>query len=117
MQRLLAAIAASAFPLAAFTASAQAPYPSQPIRLIVPLAPGGATDTIARILAQQLGTALSIPVVVETRTGAGGILGLSAAAKAPPDGHTLFLGHIRSEQRRVGKECVRSCRSRGAPDH
>ncbi|MBV7482181.1 tripartite tricarboxylate transporter substrate binding protein [Bordetella sp. BOR01] len=94
MQRLFAAIAVSALTLCTFTASAQTPYPDQPIKIIVPLAPGGATDTIARILARHLGTAFSTPVVVENRTGAGGIIGLSAAAKAPADGYTLFLGNI-----------------------
>lgn len=65
------------------------PWPAKPIRLIVPAAPGGAVDIVARVTAERLTTALGKQVVVENRTGADGTIGLDALAKAPPDGHTL----------------------------
>lgn len=72
--------------------TAQGPaYPSRPVRLIVPYAPGGATDTLARMLATDLGTAFGQSFLVENRPGASGAMGLEAAARAPADGHTLVL--------------------------
>lgn len=72
-------------------ALAQQPYPNHPIRLIVPLAPGGPSDLLARTMAQQLTGSLGQPVVVDNRTGAGGTIGTDIAAKAPGDGYTLLL--------------------------
>ena len=69
-------------------------YPSRPLRMIVAFAPGGATDILARTLAQHLNNALGQPVVVENRGGAGGMVGAEAAAKAAPDGYTTFLATI-----------------------
>src|SRR5580658_2143171 len=66
-------------------------YPTQPVRLIVGVAAGGANDTVARLLAQALSERLGQPVVVENRPGAGGNIGLEAAANAPPDGYTLLF--------------------------
>jgi len=71
-------------------AAAQA-YPSKPIRLIVASAPGGAPDILARTVAQKLSDSLGKQVVVDNRAGASGLIGAELAAKAPPDGHTLFL--------------------------
>jgi len=82
----LAALLLASPPVAAQT------YPSRPIRLIVPLGAGGATDLNARVLAEKLGERLGQPVVVENRPGAEGIIGVDAAAKSPPDGYTLVLG-------------------------
>src|SRR5215831_4169357 len=72
--------------------AAHAQYPTRPIRLYVPNPPGGASDTIARIVAPKLGEALGQPVVVENRPGSNGNLSSELTAKAPPDGYTLLLG-------------------------
>ncbi|MEO7242910.1 MAG: tripartite tricarboxylate transporter substrate binding protein [Variovorax sp.] len=81
------ALGASAF------ATAQ-DYPSKAIRLIVPQPPGGPTDTVGRMVAEQLSKKLNQPVVVENRPGAGSIIGSDAVAKAPPDGYTLGLATL-----------------------
>ncbi len=80
---------------AAALAQAQ-PYPARPIRVIVPFPPGGGNDTVARAIAQQLGPDLGQAVVVDNRPGAGGAVGAELAAKAPPDGYTLFLAGVGS---------------------
>ena len=88
--RLIGLLLAMAAPL---LANAQ-PYPSKPIRVIVPYAAGTAADALARILGDRLAQALGQPVVVDDRPGAGGNIGVEAAAKAPNDGYTLLLGTI-----------------------
>ena len=77
----------------AHTAMAQA-YPARALRLVVPFAPGGSTDTLARIVGQRLTESLGQPVVVDNRPAAGGIVGADLVAKAQPDGHTLLIGAI-----------------------
>jgi tripartite-type tricarboxylate transporter receptor subunit TctC len=67
------------------------PYPSKPVRIIVPFAPGGATDIVTRILAQKLTETWGQQVLADNRAGAGGNIGAELAAKAPPDGYTLFM--------------------------
>src|SRR5882672_1484446 len=74
------------------SAAAWGQYPVRPIRLLVPNPPGGASDTIARIVAPVLGTAIGQPLVVENRPGSNGNLSSELAAKAAPDGYTLLLG-------------------------
>ena len=85
---LFAALAGATF--SAFAAEAQ--YPSRPVRMIVPFTPGGSTDIYARTLSPKLAEALGQQVVVDNRAGAGGALGAELAAKAPPDGYTLWIG-------------------------
>ena len=88
---LLAAMAAA--PLAgAWPRRALAAYPDKPVRLIVPFAAGGNADFVARLCGEGMSQALGQPFVVEYRTGAGGSLGAEMAARAAPDGYTLFTG-------------------------
>ena len=84
-------------PLAALAAPAlaQAPFPNRPIRMVVPLPAGGATDIWARLVAEPMGQHLGQPVVIENRGGAGGMIGTEAVKNAPADGYT-FLFHIAS---------------------
>jgi tripartite-type tricarboxylate transporter receptor subunit TctC len=84
-RHLLAASALLATPALAQT------YPDQAIRLIIPFAPGGPADLIARLIGARMGERLGRPMVVESRSGAGGTIGVDAAAKARPDGYTLVL--------------------------
>ena len=72
-------------------ALAQDNFPSRQMRIIVPFAPGGATDMLARLLAQKMGESFNQSVIVENKPGAGGNIGAEAGAKAPPDGYTLTL--------------------------
>jgi tripartite-type tricarboxylate transporter receptor subunit TctC len=74
--------------------NAQQTYPQRPIRLIVPFAPGGASDFAARIIAQALTEELKQSIVIENKGGAAGNIGMEAAAKAAPDGYTLFFGNV-----------------------
>jgi tripartite-type tricarboxylate transporter receptor subunit TctC len=85
MLALLSLIAAAAGPASAET------WPSRPIRLIVPHAPGGVTDVVARLVAQPLGEALGQTVVIENRPGASGLVGTESAANAPADGYTFVM--------------------------
>jgi tripartite-type tricarboxylate transporter receptor subunit TctC len=72
------------------------PYPTKPIRLIVPFPPGAGADVVARTLAQKVTEALGVQVVVDNRAGAGGTLGAGIAARSAPDGYTLMMGSIAS---------------------
>src|SRR3954453_2893516 len=87
MLRLL--LASVAF-VCACVASAQ-PYPTKPVRIVVPASPGGASDLVARLLASQLSEALGQPFIVENRVTSGGIVGTQQVAESPPDGHTLLV--------------------------
>ena len=88
MKRLLVWIAL------AIPALAWAQYPNKPIRMIVPFAPGGASDFVGRILQPRMSELLGQQIVVENRAGASGNIGMDAAAKAAPDGYTLYLGNV-----------------------
>lgn len=86
-------ILAAVFLIGAMTAPIWAqPYPNKPIRLILPMAPGGPTDILGRTIGVRLAEQLGQPVVTENRPGAGGNLGTEVAAKAKPDGYTIVLG-------------------------
>lgn len=87
----LAALSAAA----AFAGAVQAAgYPERPVRLVVPFAPGGASDFVARIIQDKLGAELGQQVVIDNRTGASGYIGVEVAANATPDGYTALLGNI-----------------------
>jgi tripartite-type tricarboxylate transporter receptor subunit TctC len=82
-------------PLLAFAASAPAQeFPRQPVKMVVPYAPGGLPDTMTRILGTRLGEQLGQQVIVENRAGAGGISGSEAVARAAPDGYTLLVADV-----------------------
>ena len=90
MRRLLLAVLAA--PLLAL---AQA-YPSKPVHMIIPFAPGGASDFVGRIMQPKLAELLGQPIIVENKPGAAGSIGAEVAAKAAPDGYTIFLGNVGS---------------------
>jgi tripartite-type tricarboxylate transporter receptor subunit TctC len=71
-------------------------WPSRPIRFVVPFPPGGTADLLGRLAAKEMQSTLGQPVVVENRTGAGGVIGSDSVAKSPPDGYTLVLSNIAS---------------------
>lgn len=78
------------FPLIAFCQQ----YPSKPVRMIIPFAPGGASDFVGRILQPRLGELLGQQVVIENKAGASGNIGMEAAARSAPDGYTVYLGNV-----------------------
>jgi tripartite-type tricarboxylate transporter receptor subunit TctC len=80
--------------LAATTVAAAQNYPQRPVRFVVPYAPGGSTDTLARSMGGKLSELLGQQVVVDNRPGANGDIGMSIVAKAPPDGYSIVLGYI-----------------------
>ena len=97
LKRLLGGLAAAALLMSASMPLHAQAWPAKPVRLVVPQAPGGATDVFARFMAQKLGAKWNQPVVVENKAGAAGVVGTDAVAKAPPDGHTLLLTYAGSQ--------------------
>ena len=91
LRRRLLLGAAACLPVAAL---AQGAWPTKPVRIIVPFAPGGTTDILARALAPELSKAFGQTFIVDNRPGAGGNLGADIVAKSPPDGYTLLMGTV-----------------------
>src|SRR3970040_1333024 len=88
MSRIATFLLAALLPLAAWAQD----YPSKPVTMIVPFPPGGVADIVGRPLAATMEKTLKQPVIVVNRTGAGGAVGMTAAAKAAPDGYTILMG-------------------------
>jgi tripartite-type tricarboxylate transporter receptor subunit TctC len=95
MRELLGVIAVAATIAGLGEAAAQT-YPSRPVTMVVPYAPGGPTDTIARIMAEHMRGSLGQPVIIENVSGAGGSIGVARVARANPDGYTLSVGNLSS---------------------
>jgi len=95
MKRLtLAALSVVGLIAGGLTASAQDKYPSKPVRILVPYAPGGATDIVARILGEQMKIILGQAFVVENKPGANGIIAINEMVNSKPDGYTLMIGNV-----------------------
>jgi tripartite-type tricarboxylate transporter receptor subunit TctC len=95
MKSLLSILLASAcLALGLGSAEAQDKYPARPIKVLVPYAPGGATDIVARVLGERLRETMGASIVVENKPGANGILCLEAMARSAPDGYTLMIGNV-----------------------
>ena len=92
--RLVRCTVALAMALFSAAVLAQSGYPNRSVRMIVPFAPGGASDFVARIVSPKLGELLGQQIVIDNRAGASGNIGVEAAGKAAPDGYTIFLGNI-----------------------
>lgn len=91
---VVATLAVAATPAAAQTSGQAAPWPSKPIKLVVPYAPGGTTDVVARMVAEYLGQKLGQNIIVDNKPGKGAMVGTAIVAKAAPDGYTLLMSVI-----------------------
>ena len=91
---LLSAMVAAAAPVCGVRCGHKSDYPSRPVRMIVPFAPGGASDHVARIIQPRMAELLEQQVVVDNRGGAAGNIGVEVAARANPDGYNFLLGNV-----------------------
>src|SRR5262245_336208 len=91
MPKIVAIVVGACLGSLAGSAVAQQPYPNRAVRMIVPLAPGGTTDILARTMSTGLAATLGQPVIAENRSGAGGTVGTDVVAKSPPDGYTMLI--------------------------
>src|SRR5258708_6480576 len=96
MKRKLALWAALALALCPAVSPAQSGYPNRSVKIIVPFAPGGASDFVARIMQPRLSELLGQPIVIENRGGAAGTIGMEVAARSAPDAYTLALRNVAS---------------------
>lgn len=90
----LSLVAASCLAAAVPSVQAQDAYPSKPISWVVPFAPGGPTDALARHIAERVARELKQPIIIENAAGAGGTVGAAKVAKAKNDGYTFLVGHM-----------------------
>ena len=93
-RRTLLASAAAVLVAAPLSALAQTAWPTKPVKIVVPFAPGGTTDILARVVANELTKAFGQPFIEDNRAGAGGNIGADIVAKAAPDGYTLLMGTV-----------------------
>ena len=93
-RRAILASAAVAAVLAQLAGASAEPYPARPITVVVPFPAGGPTDTIARVISEQMSASLAQPIVIENVTGAAGAIGAGRVARAAPDGYTLCVGFL-----------------------
>jgi tripartite-type tricarboxylate transporter receptor subunit TctC len=91
---VLTLAASAALALLAAPAAAQSTWPTKPVRIVVPFAPGGTTDILARAVAPELSKAFGQQFIVDNRAGAGGNVGAEIVARAPNDGYTLLMGTV-----------------------
>ncbi len=105
--RAVAALIVASSGLLASGAQAQSDYPSKPVRIIVPSSPGGGTDTVARLLAQNLSEKLGQQFFIENRPGAGSMTGIEAGARSTPDGYTLLMAASTMTSLHVARQSMR----------
>ena len=91
---LLAAATGAALAFKGGATHAQSAYPNKPVRLVVPFAPGGTTDIVARVVSEKVGTALGQTMIVENKAGGGGVVGANDTAKSAPDGYSLGMATV-----------------------